>query len=52
MNGKTRRSIMRSYVVFLRAVYGSKHKVSDRKVQGIHKRGEMNAIDFAKEMRG
>ena len=52
MNGKTRRHIFSSYLELFRSVRRGKHKVSDRKVQGIHKRGEMTAIDFAKEVRG
>ena len=52
MKDEKRRHIYRAYLELWRSVRRGKHKVSDRKVQGIHKRGEMTAIDFAKEVRG
>ena len=52
MKDEKRRHIFSNYLELWRSVSCGKHKVSDRKVQGIHKRGEMTATDFAKEVRG
>ena len=51
MNAK-KRNILRAYLVLLRTVRGGKHKVSDRSYIGIHRRGEVTAESYAKEIRG